>query len=68
MNIKDCENPNAESGNGDSKTSLLFTPYKIGPLTLRNRTIRPPPSKVWHPAIHLPICCTNTTAAWLPEA
>lgn len=40
MNIKDCENPNAEAGNGDSKTSLLFTPYKIGPLTLRNRTIR----------------------------
>ena len=56
MNIKDCENPNAEAGNGDSKTSLLFTPYKIGPLTLRN------------PAIHLPICCTNTTAAWLPGA
>lgn len=42
------------------KESVLFTPGKIGPLTLRNRTIRQLHLKACARETRLPTCCTIT--------
>ena len=49
------------------KESILFTPGKIGPLTLRNRTIRAAAFESMCQETRLPTCCM-TTINRLPPA